>query len=315
MKLGPIILTFLLSLVADMKGLHAQIYVEDEEQGISEYSLTGQLLNSNFIPVPFPDGFALSNNLIYIANEPLNSNSSAEKIDVYDATTGALVSPALVTSLGNNNHVGVSDNYILDGDIYGYNVYNKTTGSLVSSINTGNYLGDFVTSGNNIFAFEATHNQTFQVDELDILTGALIGTGPFLTGLDAPRGLAINGNTLYVSDAGLPVNGAYTAGTISSYDITTGKLISQLVSNLDYPSFLTYANGDLYVATALNGTPYKLEEFDTSGQLVSSDLIPDGVGEIIGLQVAPEPPSILLLLATALPAAFFVFRRERSVRS
>jgi hypothetical protein len=297
----PLLLTF-----ACANQLRAQIYVEDEEQGFAEYSFTGQLMKANFISLDFPDGFTVSNGSIYVANEPMNSDS--EEIDVYDATTGALTKSALIAPLGNNNIVGVSGNYILDGSLYGYGVYSATTGDYVRTVSI-NYLRSFVVSGSNIFALEETQNLTFQIEELNALTGALVGTGPFLSGVSPETYMAVNGNTLYVSDVGPYANGNYTSGTIKAYNITTGALVSTIASNLDYPNFLTYSNGNLYVATALNGTPYKIEEFSTSGQLVSSNLIPGGVGELIGMEAAPEPSPALLLLVAAVAGAGVMWRR------
>ena len=71
--------------------------------------------------------------------------------------------------------------------------------------------------------------------KFNAITGAAINAS-FITGLSAPSGLALYGNTLYVPGA-YEVNGSSRNQTLATFGATTGALSNgDLVTGLNYPS-------------------------------------------------------------------------------
>jgi WD40 repeat protein len=77
-------------------------------------------------------------------------------------------------------------------------------------------------SSNGLYLFVAGYNSG-TVGEYDATTGAVINAN-FITGLSYPTGLAVVGNTLYVTSA--QVGSASNASLLSTYNATTGAVIN-----------------------------------------------------------------------------------------
>jgi hypothetical protein len=99
----------------------------------------------------------------------------------------------------------------------------------------GNYqTWGIAASGNRLYITNSTYGT---VGVYDATTGAAINSS-LVTGLEAPRGVAVAGNNLYV--AGFQ--------TIGEYDATTGAAINaSLVTGLDGPDGIAVSRNNLYI--------------------------------------------------------------------
>jgi hypothetical protein len=235
---------------------HAQdIYVSDlyGDSGISEYTLSGSpvaapLVSGSDVNQPF--GMAISGDTMYVAN------MGSDTIGTYNATTGAPINTSFVSGVGLNQPAdillsgdtlyvasigGSSPSDADQGAIYAFDAATGAmigTGPLATGLDYSEYMA---LSGNTLYVSNWT-----TVEAFNATTGAEIGTGPLIKG-DNVRGLALNGNDLYVVDAGL--------GTVTEYNATTGKEIGKpLIKGLDDPRQIQYFDGDLYVSDVGNNT-------------------------------------------------------------
>ncbi len=84
------------------------------------------------------------------------------------------------------------------------------------------------------------------VGEYNASTGAAINAS-FVTGLSYVPGLAISGNTLFVTNPG--------SGSVAECNLSTGALINRyFISGLNYPTGLAVSGNTLFVADETNGT-------------------------------------------------------------
>jgi hypothetical protein len=231
-----------------------EIYVSDlYGNSISEYSLSGTpaskkpLISGSELGDPF--GMAM------MGNDLLVSNYATDSISEYNATTGAPIDLTFITGDGLNQPADI----LLDGDdLYVANIggsytpnngsveeFNVLTGKMVGTkpLITGlDYSEYMAVSGNDLYV--SSWNAVY---EYNATTGAMVGTKPLVTG-DNIRGLAINGNDLYVVDS--------VVGTVTVYNATSGHEIGNkpLIGGLCDPRQIVYFNGDLYVSDVGNNT-------------------------------------------------------------
>ena len=108
----------------------------------------------------------------------------------------------------------------------------------------------------------------------DATTGAAISTG-FITGLSYPDGLALSGNTLFVSNQ--------NPGTIGVYDATTGAAINgRFITGLDRPGRLVVSdNNTLFAISGNTVGAYNA----TSGVSINGSFS-RGLSDAVGLAVS-----------------------------
>ena len=219
--------------------------------------VTGALL----APTPTPA------QTLYIADYNFSSNIGT--VNEYDGTTGLLVSGAfttiteskrvsLLTLVGNDLYIANQDGTV--------GVYSATTGTAINSslINTG--LVDpagLVVSGNNLYILGTTG----KVGEFNASTGATINSDLITVG-ETALGLAISGNTIYVSAQD-------GTNAVQEYDATSGAPINTNFINvassagLPDPGSENIEGNDLYLGA--DGT---ILEFNaTTGAVVEAPLI------------------------------------------
>ncbi|HTU24897.1 MAG TPA: PEP-CTERM sorting domain-containing protein [Pirellulales bacterium] len=153
---------------------------------------------------------AISGNTLYVGEATTFSGAGHDVIATYNATTGALINPDLVTGLSWPEGM----------TIVGNNLY---------VVNNADYTDNGEPSGS--------------VGLYNALTGQPINAS-LVTGLYQPTGIAVNGNDLYVvSDPNAPLSQfpSNTSGVIGEYNATTGATINaSLVTGLNDPQGLVY---------------------------------------------------------------------------
>ena len=186
--------------------------------------------------------------------------------------------------------------------------YDATTGatinaSFITGLNTP-ILG-LAISGHHLFV---VHNST-TVGEYDATTGAAINAG-FITGLNGPLGLAVSGNTLFVTDN----------GTVGEYNATTGAAINpRFITGLDEPDGLTVSGSTLFVSSFGSGLAEPsgtVGEYDvTTGTAVNASFI-TGLNGPTGLAVGavPEPSPLSMMIAGDVALLGIMFRKKHRIR-
>ncbi len=205
---------------------------------------TGAVINTNFIStgvnqVNQPFALALSGNTLFVSD-------AGERITTYNATTGSpftTVFNPLISGLANPYNLALSGNNLYVSQNLGgsslIGEYNATTGATINAnFITTTPVGAFglALSGNHLFVSSGQDLGT-GVAEYDATTGAVINAS-FISGIQDPLGLAVVGNTLYVSQD----NGTSGSSVISTYNATTGALIKA--------NFITGLNGAGFIAVA-----------------------------------------------------------------
>jgi WD40 repeat protein len=118
--------------------------------------------------------------------------------------------------------------------------------------------------------------QTGVVSKYNATTGEVINEN-FITGLDAPWGLALSGNILFVTNA--------DSGTVGKYDATTGGAINAgFITGLDEPLPVAVSGNSLFVSYT-SGYGSAVGEYDaTTGAVINTNFI-TGPNVIFGLTV------------------------------
>jgi len=227
--------------VASLVTAHGQdLYISDlYGNSVSEYDTSGNSIAAPLLSnTPGAYGLALSGNDLYV------SNYSGDSVTEYNTTTGLAVGNAPLITQGLDNPTGL---YLDGDDLYVANQgtsrfsgsvteYNALTGAEIGGapLITGLTLPEsFATSGNTLFI-----SSWNSVNEYNATTGAFIGD---ITGMSNARGIAINGNILYVADS-------YT-NTVDEFNIKTGcEISSDFITGLNNPHQIAYDNGDLYIS-------------------------------------------------------------------
>jgi DNA-binding beta-propeller fold protein YncE len=307
-----------LTLAATSAKADDDIYVSDlyGNSGVSEYSLSGgtvakPLISGSQVDQPF--GMAISGDTMYVAN------MGSDTIATYNATTGAPINPSFISGVGLNQPADI----LLSGDtlfvasiggsgpqdanqgaVYAFNALTGAmigTGPLATGLDYSEYMA---ISGNDLYV--STWNS---VTEINATTGAIIGGGPLLT-TDNARGVAVNGNILYVVDS--------DDGTVTKFNATTGKELGKpLITGLNDPRQIQYYDGDLYVSEvgSNSNTEYNATTGCEIGTIVScadnpyNFIITDPSGDV----AVPEPSTWAMLLAGGL--ILFARLRARSAKA
>jgi WD40 repeat protein len=258
----------------------AQLYVSQVGTGVvSKYNAkTGTLINANFITgVGFPSGLAIMgpNGQFEPQSFLFVSNSANGTVGKYDAITGATINASFITGV---SPIGLAvDNFeehlfvVSFGTPGTVGEYDATTGALINA--------NFVTGLDKpaalaltrpttepflpSFLFVSTSVDPGIVGKYNATTGATINAR-FITGATGAFGLALSGNTLFVT---LLIN-----GTVSKYSAKTGALISaNFITGVGLPYAIASLGNTLFVANADNGT---VGEYDAkTGAAIKADFI------------------------------------------
>jgi hypothetical protein len=309
MNMRPILLTTLATVAAIWAvptPVRAQIFVTDGGQvaepftgGVSEYSLSGQVINYNLVTgLNDPGNLAVSGGDLFI----LMGSSVSEY-----TTSGALVNANLITGLTSPYGIATSGgNIFITGDQGGGNISEYTTsGTLVN----GNLVpgvidpGAIAISGNELFVIAGTAGGGPVIGEYTI-GGATINAS--LISIAAGDGLAVSGNNLFVTNFATGNND----GTLTEYNLVGTPVGATVVSGV---------NKMYNVATAPDGTVYYTHldlDAHTSGDIGhypgNAYLIPDD-NHPYGIAIAtPEPSSVVLMGLGAVVLAVKGRRRMRT---
>ena len=251
-KVLGILLAAFLATTSGTARAQDDIFVSDiYGQSISEYTLNGAPVADPLVSGPVsptldgPYGMAISGTTLYVSNWASNT------ISQFNVLTGA---PVSTTPFISGDGLSDPSGLLLDGNtLYVANI------------------------GNDSVPYQGS------IEEFNATTGALIGSGPLISGLTYTTYMTLSGNDLYVSNwscfydynaatgaligngplipyipnaAGLAINGntLYVAdscdGDVVAYNATTGKEIGKhpLITGLDDPSQVVFDDGDLYVS-------------------------------------------------------------------
>lgn len=260
-------------------GQDSRCSMEALAQMISKTLLIATLIVANAAPA-----FAAR---IYVTNVG-NLNTGTVDVFATDGTPisvpsfGGLVFPAGISVSG--NHVYVTN--------AGNNVIGKytSTGEVVDASlfsTPGSEPYGIAVSGSSIFI---THPFGGRIGKYDAETGAAINAS-LVTGLSGviapltisrgPYGIAVRGNSLFVTNLGTRVNGVYVpgSGSIGEYDATTGAPINpSLITGLDTPYALSISNDRIYVSNFAEGSAQirgtgKIGVYELDGTPINTALV------------------------------------------
>ena len=196
------------------------------------------------------------------------------RISEYDATTGALINPTLISDLAGPDDIAVSGHtlFVADSTLGTVGEY-TTSGRPVNPrlITLGNLPSRIEISGQYLFVSEperdriAKYTTSGKRVDVDLIPG-----GRFGGGLYSPAGLAVSGDKLFVVNTGF--------GTIGEYTTSGATINATLISGLVDPSgaigFDIAISGDRLFVTIGN----VVREYTTSGTPVNPALISvDGI--------------------------------------
>ena len=251
----------------------AQLYVtwmpfEDSYKGVvSEYdATTGDGINLGFITagLDFPVALAVSDTAFFVANQLVGTVSK------YNAT-GEVTNAEFITGLGEPIALAVSGNtlFVANTNTPGtVGKYDATTGAVIKAdfITGLNLPGGIAVKGNTVFVSNNEKNSGGTNDAFvgtyDAATGEVINA-KFIKGRNHVfLSLAMSGNTLFVMGA----------SRVGKYDATTGAAINpNLITRLNYPSFLAVSGDTLFVADFNGGAVGKYDA--TTGAVIKADFI------------------------------------------
>ena len=241
------------------------LYVSDQGgSSVNAYDATTGAPVAGFTPpssLGNPWGLAVSGNTLYVSYVYSNT------VLAFDATTGAPIT-SYPSPAGLNGPTGLS---ISGNNLYVANFFGGTLGAydLTTSVPVPSFIPLVSAStstgpsfplvvGNHLYVSYSPFGSGFSfpsepgtVSEYDATTGAPVAGFTTITGLQYPTGLAVSGNTLYVSDTG--------NGTVQTYDATTGAFVGT------YP-----------LPAGPNGqnTPYGLAIVGTSAPAFTGTVVP-----------------------------------------
>ena len=202
------------------------VYNTDLSGIIRLSSTDGSFINQNFItPSNSGYGLAISGNVLY-------SVGGNGLVSSWDATTGASINASFISGLNSPYAMLVSGNSLFVGDAGGISQWDAATGQVINrSFMTAFSPIGIAVSGNRLFA---SNYGSDAVGVFDLATGSVIDAN-FITGVPTPKGLAVDGSTLYVASCD-------TGSYIGTYDVNTGAAInSQYMQIYGSPSGLFIA--------------------------------------------------------------------------
>ncbi|MEO6846173.1 MAG: PEP-CTERM sorting domain-containing protein [Chthoniobacterales bacterium] len=287
--------------------LQAQIYISNLGTTVVKYGLNGSLDTGFTMSVGGAGfyGLAVDGNDLYAAN------FSGQKVQKYDATSGAFSANVLSP--------GASP---FDVAVYGstlYSTYNSFV-QLDKSTTSGTGFAVFATAGlanpvygttvdsaGNVYVVNYTNSK---VVKYTVVGGVLTATDTnfISTNLSNPFDLTVDasGNVYVVNYAGATAN----AGTVTKYD-STGAYVSTLVTGLTAPHGIGLDGlGNFYVADTGHN---QVGKYDTVTGAGTSNFISIASPFYITTVVStvPEPSSIALLCIGG--AAFAAWRMRRKL--
>jgi len=210
------------------------LFVANSDSGSVETydATTGALLTRNFITTL--SGFnvlTVSDNTLFVSNEGT--------VGTYNAITGAAINANLITGLTGITGIAVSNDMIFVSSTAGRAIvgaYNRTTGAAIDanfiSID-GNCSDSLALAGNTLFVGLGGGCIVGYVRGYDATTGAATSLF-FSRNLVTPLGLAVLGNTLYLSSLG--------NNSVNTYNTMTGAALgAPLITGLTGTSVHTLA--------------------------------------------------------------------------
>ena len=284
----------------------AQIFVTDggevDELGtarVSEYSLSGQVINSNLITGLNNPGFlaATGGDLFIVMGSNISEYS----------TSGALVNANLITGLSSPGAVAASGgNLFITNDQGGGAVSEYTTSGTLVSANLAPGVEDpsaIAISGNDMFVI-AGSGSGLVVGEYT-LGGATVNASLIsLAGVESPFGLAVSGNNLVLANFGSGNND----GSLIEYNLVGPPGGTTVVSGV---------NKVYDVATAPDGAAYFTHldlDAHTSGDIGiypgNAYLVGDEEHPF-GIAIATPEPGSSILASVALLGLLAAGRRGR----
>jgi glutamine cyclotransferase len=262
MKKTIIAITLLTGFISSLENSKASVlYVTDNGAGVvgTYDSITGSAINSAFITgIGGPTGIAFDGNQLYVGHDN-------GYVGQYNLTTGAAVNSTLISGLNSVNGLAVLDNNLFYANwgnstfgkfdlttlnkigsysvsqyrafglaIYGDTLlaagrsgigqYNTSTGAQIKGIDSSGPVNGIAVAGNYLYA---AYNTLGTIGRFNLADGT--GSYNFITGLNTPRGVAIDGNNLFVS----------SGTSIAQYNATTGATInSSFISGLNIPVYI-----------------------------------------------------------------------------
>jgi hypothetical protein len=203
------------------------LFVANSGSGtIGEYTTNGATVNASLITgLTDPESIVVSGNTLYVLTG--TTGSTYTRLGSYDATTGAAINPTLLSGLYDPVDMTFdgSDFFISEGNEFGSPAaaiaeYDLTGAPVNTSLVAGTFLG-LAVSNTNLFAITNSNS-------VGLYTTAGAATNPsFISPLNAPTTIAINGGDLFVVNSG---------GSIGEFNSVTGAAVNAaLVSGLDNP--------------------------------------------------------------------------------
>jgi hypothetical protein len=236
----------------------AQLYVS--QLGIltvSEYdTTTGAAIDANLITrLGTPSGLAVQGNTLFVANE-------SGAVGKYNATTGAPIDPSFITRTQFfPQGLAIQGNtlFVANFGLSTVGKYAATTGEAINvNFITPGLPTALVLLGNKLFVLDATAS----VREYNATTGAAINAN-LIPRLNAPSGLAGQGNSLFVANSG--------SSTVGKYDATTGEAINaNFITGAGLPTALALLDNVLFVADQ-KGTIGKYDA--ATGEAINANFI------------------------------------------
>jgi hypothetical protein len=244
------IAALLIGAIVGLSGIaRGQIFVENSNGAVGEYTMSGAPISSSLFYVP-------THNSVY--NTP--SGIAAFGFDILTASWYAGTAPP---SIGGPFHAGKVSEYDASG--------NPTSDPFAASYSSKGYPSGLALSDSNLFvSLDIFTNGDAYTDgeiyEYSTSSGSAVGnpSNPIITGLDHPTSLAISGSDLFVVNNG--------SGTVGEYTTLGAAISTSLISGLTSPNGIAIYGSNLFVT---NGNA--VSEYDISVKpptLVSSSITP-----------------------------------------
>jgi hypothetical protein len=254
------------------------LYISSSNR-VGDYSaITGSAINPLFIGLLYPKDLAVSGNNLYAlyvtGTGIVGGLHLPSYVSEYNATTGALIHPTLVTGLANPKGLAVSGGILYVGSAFSKTVgeYNATTGAaiktaLITSLNPPQSLA--VSGGDLYVLFMSGTYAGSYVGLYNATTGAPINSS-LVTGLAQPTAIAVSP----------PLDGSY-AGLATLSGTPSGLFTASITPAGHFTAALTAA-----------GTHYSLKgKFSTAGTF--SGTLSSGHAKLdAALTVDPSLPGI-----------------------
>lgn len=262
---------------------HGQIYVSDYVNGtVGEYSLDGTTVNASLITgLTQPAGLALFGNHLYVIVHGDDTNGT---VAVYDATTGAVLKPLLITAPQFPEVLAISRGnlYLVSPGASGegsglVGVYDAKTGAVIDApLLAGLVYPVGIAAADDRLYLPQQLNLIFgYINVYDATTGALLISQLVSGLLHQPLGLAVGGGYLFEANG--------TDGTIGKYDARTGAVINAaFISGLSGPNQLATLGATIFVTNSGNGT---IGEYDgRTGAAINPSLV-SGLNSPFGIAI------------------------------